>query len=100
MFRALSYAAMLSFALAGCDCGEDIPPADPDAGSIAGADGGVVGPGDRTVLTTVAQTGGGGTMTSDNFKVRLVIGAPAPVGQGSTTDTTVKLGTGSDQHGQ
>jgi hypothetical protein len=100
MFRLFSYAALLGLGIAGCDCGTDpLIAADAGPGGPA-SDAGIVNPADRQVRTTVGPSAGGGTMTSDNFKVRLVIGAPAPVGQGNTADSTVKLGTGSAQHGQ
>ena len=59
-------------------------------------DGGFVSSGQ----TTVEVTGGGGRAASTDYRARIIIGAPSPIGAGASADFRAVIGTGAAQAGQ
>lgn len=49
---------------------------------------------------TQSPSSGGGTLVTTSHRVRLLIGAPQPVQEITTSRHQIKLGAGSSQHGQ
>lgn len=49
---------------------------------------------------TQSPTSGGGTLVTTGHRVRLLIGAPQPVQEVTTSQHQIKLGAGASQHGQ
>lgn len=49
---------------------------------------------------TQSPTGGGGTLVTTGHRVRLLLGAPQPVQDVTTSQHQIQLGAGPSQHGQ
>lgn len=54
----------------------------------------------QQLTPTQSPTGGGGTLVTAGHRVRLLLGAPQPVQDFTTSQHKIQLGAGPSQHGQ